>query len=100
MGNKKLKNSKAEFLAAEAIARVIHVVHAHRVMLDSDLAFLYGVETRALNQAVKRSRKRFPPDFMFEWSRKEILRRSQIVTSSPALKFSKRVLHVFTEQGV
>ena len=99
MGNKILKNSKAEVLAVEAIARVIHVVHGHRVMLDSDLAFLYGVETRALNQAVKRSRKRFPADFMFELSREEILRMSQIVTSSPALKFSKRV-HVFTEQGV
>src|SRR6266446_1281819 len=99
MGKKRKKNSKAEVLAVEAIARVIHVVHGHRVMLDSDLAFLYGVETRALNQAVKRNRKRFPADFMFELSREEILRMSQIVTSSPALNFSKRV-HVFTEQGV
>jgi len=99
MGKKRKKNSKAEVLAVEAIARVIHVVHGHRVMLDGDLAFLYGVETRALNQAVKRNRKRFPADFMFELSREEILRMSQIVTSSPALKFSKRV-HVFTEQGV
>jgi hypothetical protein len=47
MGKKRKMNSKAEVLAVEAIARVIHVVHGHRVMLDSDLAFLYGVETRA-----------------------------------------------------
>jgi len=67
-------------------------------MLDRDLANLYGVQTRILNQAVRRNLKRFPPDFMFELSREEILRISQIVTSS-RIKFSKRV-HAFTEQGV
>ena len=56
------------------------------------------METRVLNQAVKRKADRFPEDFMFELSRKEIMRISQIVTSSK-LKFSKRV-HAFTEQGV
>lgn len=65
-------------------------------MLDKDLAGLYGVETRALNQAVKRNIRRFPEDFMFALSREEILRISQTVTS---LKFSKNV-NVFTEQGV
>ncbi len=62
-------------------------------MLDLDLAQLYGVETRALNQAVKRNAERFPPDFMFALTREEIGRISQFVISSgrTSLKFSKRV---------
>ena len=67
-------------------------------MLDRDLAELYGVETRVLNQAVSRNIARFPEDFMFTLTRSEILKISQIVTSS-TIKFSKRV-RVFTEQGV
>jgi len=67
-------------------------------MLDRDLAMLYGVETRVLNQAVRRNRERFPADFMLELTRNEIMRISQIVISSD-LKFSKRVTG-FTEQGV
>ena len=67
-------------------------------MLDRDLATLYGVETGALNQAVKRNIKRFPSDFMLELSREEIMRISQTVISSE-IKYSKRV-HAFTEQGV
>jgi len=62
----------------------------------SDLAKLYGVETRALMQGVKRNRERFPLDFMFVLTRPEILRISQIVIS---LKYSKSV-YAFTEQGV
>jgi hypothetical protein len=68
-------------------------------MLDRDLAALYGVETRSLNQAVKRNADRFPADFMFTLSREEIGRISHFVTSSAHLKFSKQV-HAFTEQGV
>jgi hypothetical protein len=73
-------------------------------MLDRDLARLYGVETRVLNQAVKRNLSRFPPDFMFSLTREEIARMSQIVISPDPqsradLKFSKSVL-AFTEQGV
>lgn len=72
-------------------------------MLDRDLAELYGVETRVLNQAVRRNIDRFPDDFMFALDREEIERISQIVISSAGrkdmLKFSKNVL-VFTEQGV
>jgi membrane-associated protease RseP (regulator of RpoE activity) len=67
-------------------------------MLDRDLASLYGVETRVLNQAVKRNIKRFPPDFMFELTREEIMRVSQIVISSD-IKYSNNV-YAFTEQGV
>src|SRR6266704_3171964 len=67
-------------------------------MLDRDLAELYEVETRVLNQAVGRNRERFPSDFAFGLTREEIMEISQTVTSS-SLRFSKRVT-VFTEQGV
>jgi len=66
--------------------------------LDADLARLYGVETRALNQAVKRNIDRFPEEFAFDLTREEILSISQTVTSLAALKFSKSV-RAFTEYG-
>jgi len=77
----------------------ILMIRGQKVMIDRDLAALYGVETRVLNQAVRRNIRRFPLDFMFELTRDEIMRISQFVISSPDLKFSKKV-HVFTEQGV
>ncbi len=83
----------------EQIADRILVLRGQKILLDRDLAALYGVETRVLNQAVKRNADRFPEDFMFALTREEIVRVSQVVTSSGALKFSKRV-HAFTEQGV
>jgi len=83
-------------LPLEIVERKILLVHGQKVMLDRDLAALYGVETRVLNQAVRRNLGRFPADFMFGLSRDEILSISQFVTS---LKFSKTVF-VFTEQGV
>ncbi len=91
------KKTKA-LISEEAIASKIVRVRGERVMLDRDLAEMYGVETRVLNQAVSRNIGRFPEDFMFTLTRDEILMISQIVTSS-RLKFSKRV-RVFTEQGV
>jgi tRNA U34 5-methylaminomethyl-2-thiouridine-forming methyltransferase MnmC len=87
----------------EAIERKIYLVRGQKVMLDRDLAALYGVETRVLNQAVRRNSDRFPADFMFSLTREEILSISQIVISSPdgkeTLKFSRNV-QVFTEQGI
>ena len=82
----------------ERIANKICVIRDKKVLLDRDLAELYSVETRVLNQAVRRNLKRFPEDFMFELTRDEIMRISQIVTSSK-IKYSKRV-HAFTELGV
>jgi hypothetical protein len=73
-------------------------LRGEKVLLDRDLAELYGVETRVLNQAVGRNKKRFPEDFMFVLTREEITRISQSVTSSK-IKYSKRVT-AFTEQGV
>jgi hypothetical protein len=88
-----------EIIPLEQIARKILYLRNQKVLLDRDLAALYGVETRALNQAVKRNTDRFPDDFVFTLSREEIARISQFVTSSAQLKFSKRV-RAFTEQGV
>lgn len=82
----------------ERIEKAIYMIRGEKVMLDRDLADLYGVETRVLNQSVRRNIDRFPVDFMFELTRDEIHGISQFVTSSD-LKFSKRVT-VFTEQGV
>jgi len=74
----------------------IYPIRGLKVMLDRDLAGLYGVEARVLSQAVKRNRDRVPTDFMFELSREEVMRISQSVTSSAGLKYAKTV-HVFTE---
>jgi hypothetical protein len=82
----------------EIIESRILLIRGRKVMPDRDLALLYGVETRVLNQAVQRNIKRFPEDFMFLLTREEIMRISQIVISSD-IKFSKQV-RVFTEQGV
>lgn len=82
----------------QRIENLIYPLRGQKVMLDRDLAELYGVETRALNQAVRRNAKRFPSDFMFPLTREEIMRISQSVISSD-LKYSKRV-YAFTEQGV
>ena len=85
---------------AERIERAILVLRGHRVMLDADLAELYGVETKVLNQAVRRNHGRFPADFMFQLTREEERNlRSQTVTSS--FHGGRRPLPLaFTEQGV
>ena len=98
----------------EAIARLVHAVRGERVLFDADLASLYGVSTKALNQAVKRNRDRFPPDFMFrltaeEWAamRSQIVTTSkgdgnwsQIVTGSSKHRDPLYAPYAFTEQGV
>jgi len=90
-------------IPVERIERSILLIRGQKVMLDRDLARLYGVETRVLNQAVRRNIDRFPEDFMFRLTREEIMRISQIVISSGygvrTLKFSKSVM-AFTEHGV
>ena len=86
-------------IPAERIEKAILLVRGQKVMLDRDLAVLYGVETRALNQAVKRNRDRFPDDFMFELTRDEIRNISQSVICSSTMKHAKNA-YAFTEQGV
>lgn len=90
--------TKPLLIPVSRIDQSILLVRGHRVLLDRDLAKLYGVETRALNQAVRRNRDRFPEDFTFSLTREEIRRISQFVISS-RLKFSNHVF-AFTEQGV
>ncbi|NQU18232.1 MAG: ORF6N domain-containing protein [Candidatus Saganbacteria bacterium] len=91
----------------ERVENKIYLIRGQKVMLDKDLAELYGVGTKVLNQAVRRNMKRFPFDFMFSLTRQESLSWSQIVTSSLRSQFvtSKRggrryLPYVFTEQGV
>jgi hypothetical protein len=83
----------------EVVMNKIYLIRGHKVMLDSDLAELYNVETKVLNQSVKRNLLRFPKDFMFQLSEQEFENlRSQIVTSSWG---GRRTLpYAFTEQGV
>ncbi len=86
------------------IRNLIYEIRGHKVMLDSDLARLYEVETKVLNQSVKRNIERFPADFMFQITQEEYeVLRSQIVTSK--IKTETRggrqyLPYVFTEQGV
>jgi len=90
---------RKEIIPIARIAQSILHLRGEKVILDRDLAVLYSVETRVLNQAVKRNMNRFPDDFVFQLSREEIGRISQIVTSSLGLKFSKQV-RAFTEQRI
>lgn len=84
----------------EIIKNRIYEIRGQRVMLDRDLAHLYGVETKVLNQAVKRNAERFPEDFMFRLTKEECLR-SQIVTlNEDQGKHLKYMPYAFTEQGV
>jgi hypothetical protein len=84
------------------ILRQIHLIRGQKVMLDSDLASLYRVPTKVLNQAVRRNLDRFPVDFMFRLSMEETAAlRSQIVTLEEGRgKYSKYAPRVFTEHGV
>ena len=86
----------------EQIERSILLILGEKVMLDFDLAKLYGVETRTLAQAVKRNMERFPEDFMFQLTKEELENwRSQFVMSNPGAKMGlRRPPYAFTEQGV
>ena len=82
------------------IQSLIYEIRGYKVMVDRDLAKLYGVETKVLNQAVKRNIKRFPEDFMFQLTHEECLR-SQIVTLNTKQGHHLKYLpYAFTEQGV
>lgn len=85
----------------QSIQNRIYEIRGERVMLDFDLAELYEVPTKVLNQAVKRHRKRFPEDFMFQLTESEWnTMRSQIVTSSQMKRKFSTLPYAFTEQGV
>jgi hypothetical protein len=93
------KTSLVSLVKEEKIMNKIHVIRNHKVMLDFDLAEMYGVETKRLNEQLKRNLKRFPKDFMFTLSEKETQHlRSQNATSSWG--GNRRKPNAFTEQGV
>lgn len=93
---------KEALIPTERIEKAILLIRGQKVMLDRDLAELYGVAAKVLNQAVRRNLKRFPGDFMFQLSKEELENwRSQIVTSSPEARMGlRRPPLAFTEQGV
>ena len=85
----------------EVLAGLVRWVRGERVILDADLARLYGVETRALNRAVRRNVKRFPPDFMFMLVNEDVTNlKCQIGTSSLGWGGRRKPVMAFTEQGV
>lgn len=89
----------AELVVVHRIERAILWIRRQRVMLDADLAFLYGVPTKVLNQAVRRNRERFPKDFMFRLTGRE---KGKVVTDCDHLarmKFSATLPYAFTEHG-
>ena len=96
------KKESTPAIADELVMSKIHTVRGHKVMLDRDLAELYGVPTKALKQAVRRNADRFPEDFMFEMSKVELGHwRSQFVTSNLGDNMGLRYApFCFTEHGV
>jgi len=90
-----------ELILVEMIEKKIYLIRGHKVMLDSDLAELYEVPTRRLNEQFKRNIARFPSDFMFQLSPEEDENlRSQFATSSSRHGGRRYLPYVFTEQGV
>lgn len=94
--------SKTDLVSTKTIEQAIYLIRGEKVILDRDLAELYQVQTKALNQAVRRNRDRFPADFMFQLSSKEVveLNRSQFVTGSQKHRDPRSRPYAFTEQGV
>jgi len=95
------KTTGSRPIQAEHITRTILLLRGQRVILDAELATLYGVTTKALNQAVKRNAERFPEDFLFRLDRMEVeaLNRSQSVTGSQKHRDPRFPPFAFTEHG-
>ena len=106
------KDESRSIVPVERIEHVIYLIRGNKVLIDEDLAVLYGVENRVLIQAVKRNIERFPDDFMFQLTKEELKNlRSQIMTSNSSNLKSQIVIssshggrrtlpYVFTEHGV
>ncbi len=92
----------SEITLQHIIEKRIYMVRGQKVMLGKDLAKLYGVETRLLNQAVKRNIKRFPSDFMFQLTKEEfaVLRSQIVIFEKGKGKYPKYLPYMFTEQGI
>lgn len=96
-----MSQTNAVIVPDEVVMSKIYVIRDQKVMLDRDLAELYGVETKVLKQAVRRNMTRFPEDFMFEMTKVELENwRSQFVTSKEDRQGLRYMPFCFTEQGV
>lgn len=92
-------SKSSQLIPIASIAQRILFLRGQKVMIDADLAELYGVETKALNQAVKRNIERFPPEFMFQLTKSE---KDEVVTKCDhlnRLKYSPSLPYSFTEHG-
>ena len=99
LGERHEMDGQTSLIPMERIERAILSIRGEKVMLDSDLAELYGVSTGALNQAVKRNLGRFPPDFMFQLTATE---KTEVVTNCDhliQLRYSPHLPYAFTEHG-
>jgi hypothetical protein len=93
------KKSTTELVPDELVMSKILLIRGKKVMIDRDLAELYGVTTFRLNEQVKRNKKRFPEDFMFQVTKEEKQQLIERYASLETLKFSPSLPHVFTEHG-
>ncbi len=91
---------KTDVLKTELIQNKIIYLRGQKVILDRDLAFLYGVQTKVFNQAVQRNIKRFPEDFMFQLTSAEVKEVVTICDHLKPLKFSHVLPYAFTEHGI
>ncbi|MEW6229570.1 MAG: ORF6N domain-containing protein, partial [Bacillota bacterium] len=92
-------DERAPLVPFESIKNRILILRGQKVILDADLAILYGVTTRRLNEQVKRNRERFPDDFMFQLSDAEKAKVVAICDHLSRLKYSKSSPYAFTEHG-
>lgn len=99
MTTRKSTKKSGSGVSEERITRSILVIRGHKVMIDANHAALYGVPTKALNQAIKRNKDRFPDDFIFLLTKKE---KTEVVTNCDhiaRLKFARTLPWAFTEHG-
>lgn len=95
------KSGNQQLPVENKVESLIQVIRGQQVMLDRDLAELYGVETRRLNEQVKRNIERFPEDFMFQLTKEEFENwKSQFATSNSIVMGARKRPYAFTEQGV
>ena len=95
-GNGELVTNRDQLVVVDNIESLIKVIRGQQVMLDRDLATLYGVETKRLNEQVKRNIKRFPEDFMFQLTKDECLR-SQIATLNEGRGQHLKYMHFWAD---
>ena len=101
MPHKKNLTTSSLAVSVQIVERKIYLIRGHKVMIDVDLAELYGVPTKRLNEQVQRNRKRFPEDFMFQLTKEEAKNlRSQFVISRSGRGGRRFLPYAFTEPGV